>query len=170
MTIEALFAITATVFVIVFGTILLRTYFRMGNKRNYSSYTKKSHLFESAGEFELFKTLVELGGDKYYVFPQVHFSRLLEIKSQVKKLEVGNYRSRMDRKPADFVLCDKEHGAPRLVVELGGEGHNFPNPSAKNDFIDDVSKVAGLPVVHLKAGMTKEAIQAELVKGLVMKP
>lgn len=135
-------------------------------KPNLSDFVKKPYLFDVASEFNLYKVLLELFGDKYFIFPQVNYSHLIEPKKSTYQEERKN-RSRIDRKSADFVLCDKDRIVPKLVIELDGYVHNFKSKQARDEFIDDLAGIVDLPILHIKtSNVDKEFIRSEINKKL----
>lgn len=77
--------------------------------------------------------------------------------------------SKIDRKSADFVLCDKAQVSPQLVIELDGPTHARERTKTRDNFINDALKGAGLPVVHLTVGpYTKESIQEQIDRALAI--
>ena len=133
-----------------------------GNKPDLSVYERKPYLFDTTSEFNLYKVLLELFGDRYFVFPQVNYSHLIQPRKSTWE-EERKHRSRIDRKSADFVLCDKERVVPRLIIELDGSVHNFKSKQARDEFIDELTKIVDLPILHLKPGnLETEFIKREV--------
>ena len=94
------------------------------SKPDLSVFEKKPFLFDTTSEFNLYKVLLEMFGDRYHIFPQVNYSHLIQPRKTTWE-EERRHRSRIDRKSADFVFCDKERIVPQLVIELDGSVHNF---------------------------------------------
>ena len=131
-----------------------------------SVYERKPYLFDTTSEFNLYKILLELFGDKYHIFPQVNYSHLIQPKKSTWE-EERRHRSRIDRKSADFVFCDKERVVPQLIIELDGSVHNFKSKQARDAFINELTILVDLPILHLKTGsLDKEFIRAEITKKL----
>jgi hypothetical protein len=116
-------------------------------EKDLSVYERKQYLFDANSEFNLFKVLVELFGDKYYIFPQINYSHLIQPRKTTWE-EERKYRSRIDRKSADFVFCDKERIVPKLIIELDGSAHNLKSKQARDEFIDELTKIEDLPKVR----------------------
>jgi very-short-patch-repair endonuclease len=56
---------------------------------------------------------------------------------------------------------------PQLIIELDGSVHNFKSKKARDEFIDDLTKLVDLPILHLKTGnIDREFIRAEINKKL----
>ena len=136
----------------------------VGNKADLSVYERKPFLFDSYAEFNLYKVLIELYGDQYYIFTQVNYSHLIQPKKSTWE-EERRHRSRIDRKSADFVLCDKVRVVPQLVIELDGYSHNFKSKQVRDELINDLTKIVDLPILHLKTESTnKDFIDREINK------
>lgn len=120
-----------------------------GVSADLSVYEKKPYLFDTTSEFNFYKQLLMWFGGTHHVFPQINYSHLVRAKKMDWK-EEQKYRSRIDRKSADFVLCDKERVVPQLVIELDGGSHNLQSRRARDEFIDDISHITNLPVLHIK--------------------
>lgn len=154
--------------VIVGVVVLFKSLTKVGRKeRDLSVYKRKSFLFDTVSEFNLYKTLLELFGDTYYIFVQVNYSHLIEVKP-MSYAEQRKYRSSIDRKSADFVLCDKDRVVPQLIIELDGSVHNFKSKQARDEFINNLTNIVDLPILHIKTNnMNKEFIRNEVNNKLV---
>lgn len=136
-------------------------------KPDLSVYQRKNFLFDAVSELNLYKMLVELYGDRFCIFTQVNYSHLIEPKKS-NFADERKYRSRIDRKSADFVLCDKERVVPQLVIELDGYVHNFKSKRARDEFIDGLTHIVDLPILHIKtADLNREYLKSEVYKRLL---
>lgn len=131
------------------------------NKNHYESiYERKMYLFDVNSEFQLFKILLELFGDKYFIFPQINYSHLIKPKKS-SWVQESIYRSSIDRKSADFVLCEKEKAIPILVIELDGSSHYSQKKVKRDKFINGVADAVGMPILHIETRfLNKEFVQA----------
>ncbi len=137
------------------------------SKPNLSLYERKPFIFDSRSEFEFYKTLLEIFADKYHIFTQVNYSHLIKPKKNTW-WEERRLRSSIDRKSADFVLCDKEYVIPKVIIELDGPFHNSLNKQKRDIFIDELTKIVELPILHFKINETnKEFVKDEINKKLV---
>ncbi len=156
--------------IIVFIFIVLGLYkvltTKNDEKPDLSVYERKPFLFDTVSEFSLYKLLLELFGDKYHIFTQVNYSHLIQPRKSTWE-EERRHRSRIDRKSADFVLCDKERVVPKLIIELDGSAHNFKSKQARDEFIDEITKIVDLPILHLKVnGFDRDFLKNEINKKL----
>ncbi len=113
-----------------------------------SPFEKKPFVFDVVSELNLYRVLLGLFGDKYYVFPQLVYSRLI----QLKRGEHIRNRTYFDKKIADFVLCDKERAIAQLVIELDGSSHDYQKKIERDAKVDRMMRQIGLPILHLKPG------------------
>jgi hypothetical protein len=96
-------------------------------------YTRKDHIM-TAPEDIFFKMLQETAGDRYFVFPQVHLSAILDYKVPGQNWKPA-FRH-INGKSVDFVLCDKTSLKPMYAVELDDIANKFYE--AKTDGIQAV--------------------------------
>ena len=156
------------IFVLLFGAILLVIKFinkdsKKVVKPDLSVYEKKQYLFDTNSEFGLYKVLLELFGEQYFIFPQVNYSHLIQPRKSTWK-EERRHRSRIDRKSADFVFCDKERIIPLLIIELDGSVHGSKKKQARDNFINELTKIVDLPILHIKTdNLDREFIRGEIV-------
>ena len=156
-----------TALIIAFKFIVAISSEKPKGKSNLSVYERKPYLFDNSSEFNLYKVLLELFGDKYFIFPQINYSHLIQPK-KTTWAEERKHRSRIDRKSADFILCDKERIVPQLVIELDGGAQNYKRKQTRDKFINELAKNVNLPILHLRAGnLDKEAIRKEIEQKLV---
>lgn len=153
---------------IAVGKFIFEIFFKKHkDKPDLSVYERKPYLFDTTSEFNLYKVLLELFGDKYYIFPQVNYSHLIQPRKTTWE-EERKHRSRIDRKSADFVFCDKERIVPQLIIELDGGVHNYKSKQARDEFIDELTKIVDLPILHLKIGsLDREFIRSEINQKLL---
>lgn len=131
-----------------------------------SVYERKPFLFDAVSEFNLYKLLLELFGDRYHIFPQINYSHLIQPRKTNWENE-RRYRSRIDRKSADFVFCDKDRVVPKLIIELDGGVHNFKSKQTRDEFINELTKLVDLPILHLKTtNFDREFLRSEINKKL----
>jgi hypothetical protein len=132
-----------------------------------SAYQRKPFLFDSKAEFDLFKILFELYAERFHIFPQVHYIHLIEPRRGLPRNEWFGLRSRIDKKSADFVLCDKERVVPQLIIELDGPTHDWPDRQKRDAFINEITKISDLKILHIKTGnLSRDFIRSEVEQAL----
>lgn len=125
-------------------------------------YRRKGY-FMSHSEQKMFLLLQEAVGDKYFIFPQVHLSTILEHKTPHQNWAAAF--KHINGKSVDFVLCDKSPVAPRIAIELDDNSHTRPDRVERDVEVERIFKYAELPLVRfshledLTAAKVKEAIE-----------
>lgn len=126
-------------------------------------YVRKESLFDSQAEAALFRFLNDRFGTQYLIFPQIHYSHLLTPRPDLPWKEKMAYRSRIDRKSADFIFCDKGEVRPRLIIELDGPTHQLAKRHARDVFIDEITHVADLKILHINVqGLNYESVALQI--------
>lgn len=129
-------------------------------KNNVYSYTAKSLLMTRV-EAEFFTKLVSVVDERYYVFPQVHLSALLD--HRVKGQDWRYAFRHINGKSVDFVLCDKETLRPTYAIELDDSTHEMPDRRERDIEVERVFKEAKLPLVRFS---NKNMSQQEIIQAL----
>ena len=126
-------------------------------KRSYDYLRKDSVMTEA--EASLFRRLERIATDRYYVFPQVHLSSLLDEK--VKGQSWKGALSAIQRKSVDFVLVDKESLKTAYAVELDDSTHDQPDRVERDGKVEQYFLNAGIPLVRLRGvnSMSDEDIE-----------
>lgn len=129
-------------------------------------YQRKPYLFDATSEYNLFGVLNEFFSDRYHIFPQVNLSHLVEPKPMPFH-EYRKFRSKIDKKSADFVLCDKQRVIPRLVIELDGNSHNRADRVQRDEFVESLMKHVDLPLLRIRLGsVDREGVRAAVENAL----
>lgn len=114
------------------------------NKSPYN-YKKKDFLMSRA-EHEFFDILVEVVGNQYYVFPQIHLSTILD-----NKVVGQNWRGafrHIDEKSVDFVICDKAYIKPILAIELDDRTHEREDRKGRDGEVERILNESGLSLLR----------------------
>lgn len=115
------------------------------SKTNIYQYTSK-HSIMTRSEVDFFKMLIEVAGDRYHVFPQVHLSAILD-----HKIKGQNWKAsfkHINGKSVDFVLCDKQSLVPLYAVELDDSTHQLPDRNIRDIEVERIFQAANLPLVR----------------------
>lgn len=126
-------------------------------------FNRRKFLFDVASELNFYKILMELYGNNYRIFAQVQYSHLVEPKKSLSFVESRKYRNMIDRKSADFVICDKDTIAPILVIELDGSVHSQAKVRINDEFKNEITKVVDLPLLRINS----ENIDKEYIKNKI---
>lgn len=114
-------------------------------KDNKYLYTAKK-LIMSNTEAGFFKKLQGVAGERYFVFPQVHLSALLDHKVKGQDWRIA-FRH-INGKSVDYVLCDKATLQPVYAIELDDYTHERRDRVARDSEVERMFKVDNLPLVR----------------------
>jgi len=129
-------------------------------KNNTYAYTAKP-LLMSVTEAEFFVKLKRLVQDRYYVFPQVHLSALLD--HRVKGQDWHYAFRHINGKSVDYVLCDKNTLKPVYAIELDDLSHTKPDRRERDGEVERIFKEAHLPLVRFS---NKDVSNETIIKSL----
>jgi len=135
------------IFIIVINRISSGSEKRKVFKNNKYSYFAKQ-LIMSHAEAEFFKKLYAVAGERYFVFPQVHLSALLDHK--VKGQDWSIAFRHINGKSVDYVLCEKETLRPVYAIELDDFTHERNDRVDRDIEVERIFNEAGLPLVRFK--------------------
>lgn len=114
-------------------------------KKPLYKYKRKDFLI-SRPEHEFFDILVEILGNKYNIFTQVHLPTILE-----HKVIGQNWKgafSHINGKSVDFVICDKAYIKPLLAIELDDKSHEREDRIERDGVVEQMLKEAGMPLLR----------------------
>lgn len=127
-------------------------------KKPLYKYNRKDFLI-SRPEHEFFNILVEILGNQYYIFTQVHLPTILD-----HKITGQNWKgafSHINGKSVDFVVCDKAYLKPLLVIELDDKSHEREDRIDRDGVVEHMLQEAGTPLLRFSnnGSFNKEEIK-----------
>ena len=102
--------------------------------------------FLSPAEFSFYKVLTSVGGTRLTIQSKV---RLADIFFVARPNENVAFFNRIAQKHLDFLVCDSATMKPLFGVELDDSSHKQNNRQERDEFVESVCKVAGLPLLRL---------------------
>ena len=102
--------------------------------------------FLSPAEFSFYKVFNSIYGTQLTVQSKV---RLADVFFVARPNENYTFFNRIAQKHLDFLICDSRTMKPLLAVELDDSSHNRLERKERDEFLDQVCQVAGLPLVRL---------------------
>jgi hypothetical protein len=102
--------------------------------------------FLSAAELSFFRVLSTAVAGRTVVLTKV---RLADLFFVPRSEGSAGFRNRIAQKHVDFLLCDRETMRPLAGVELDDRSHERSSRQERDGFVDEVFRVAGLPLLHL---------------------
>lgn len=99
-------------------------------------------------ELKFFEVLLAAVGNKYHIFPQIHFDAILNNKI-VGQHWFGAFRH-INQKSVDFLICDLKTTKPLLAIELDDKTHILGGRQARDFEERRIFEIAGLPLLRKK--------------------
>ena len=130
------------------------------------NYKRKDFLITRA-EHEFFDILIDVVGNQYYVFPQIHLCDILD-----NKVVGQNWKSafrHINEKSVDYVICDKAYIKPLLAIELDDSTHQRTDRKERDGEVERILSDAGLPLLRFgnHGNFNKEEIRKVILEKLI---
>jgi len=106
----------------------------------------RKEFFMNRAEHEFFDVLIDVVGNRYYIFPQVHLSTILE--HRIKGQDWRAAFRRINGKSVDFVICDKAYIKPLLAIELDGRSHDVEAVRQRDADVEHIFERAELRLLR----------------------
>lgn len=132
---------------------------RRGKDRAPPPYRRQKYLC-TAGEWRFYQRLEEAVGDRFTIMMQVRVGALLTVPRE----EWERWGRRVAQKSFDFALVAKGSSFVAAVVELDDKTHLLPGRRRRDQFLDEVCKRAGLPLIRIK---TARHYDVDAIRGTV---
>jgi len=108
-------------------------------------YKSKDYIMTQS-EVEFFKILINVAGDRYFAFPQVHLSAILDHKVPGQDWKPA-FRH-INGKSVDFVLCDKVTLKAVYAIELDDTSHESTVRQERDGEVERIFQDTDLPLVR----------------------
>lgn len=102
--------------------------------------------FLSPAEFSFYKVLSSLVGTRLTIQSKV---RLADVFFVARPNENIAYFNKIAQKHLDFLVCDSVTMKPLFGIELDDSSHKRNDRQERDEFVESVCKVAGLPLLRL---------------------
>ncbi len=102
--------------------------------------------FLSPAELTFYRALSTAVGDSAMIAPKVNLGDLFFV---LNPKENNAFRGRISQKHLDFLLCDPQTLRPLAGIELDDASHRRADRQARDAFVDEVFRAAGLPLIHV---------------------
>lgn len=115
-------------------------------------------------ENEFYTMLVSAVGERYFVFPQVHLSALLnhEVKGQYWKAAFSS----INGKSVDYVISDRTTRKSLAAIELDDYTHDAEDRKQRDIEVERILKEAGMPLLRFTNYKTisREEIEQQILE------
>lgn len=125
--------------------------------------------FLSAAELSFYRVLKLAVKDRATILAKVNLADIFFV---ARPNENQSYRNKIDRKHVDYLGCDPTTMKPLFGVELDDKSHSRSDRVERDVFVDQVFKVAGLPLIRIpsKAAYEPNQLAAQLAAYLGGQP
>jgi len=145
---------TLTLIFIVFIIIVAITTWNYGfgkankvkQKSKYTYIPKDSVM--TLTEMDFFWILQKVVGDRYFIFPQVHLSALLDHRVKGQEWKYAFYH--INAKSVDYVLCSRTTLQPIYAIELDDSSHDRSDRVARDIEVERIFDEANVPLVRFR--------------------
>lgn len=129
------------------------------------NYRRKDQLMTNY-EAKFFRRLERVGGDRYYIFPQVYLSSILDHK--VKGQDWRAALSTIQRKSVDYVLCSKDDLRITYAIELDDSSHDQDERVERDRTVERILADSGVVLVRFRNSneMSDEEIKNQFIKAV----
>jgi hypothetical protein len=129
-------------------------------------YKAKSVNLLNASEIRFFDTLSKIVPPNTYISPKVRIADLVDVNLPKESREFWSSFNRISQKHVDFTVCNRSDFAPLLIIELDGGSHDELLRQKRDQFVDEVFKEAGIPILHIRVSSfyDEALIKAEVDK------
>jgi len=112
--------------------------------------------FLSPAELSFLKVLEQMKGARLTVLTKVNLADLFYV---IRPQENMPQMNKINRKHVDFLMCDAKTMKPILGIELYDRSHQQKKRKERDAFVDQVFRMAGLPLAHVPAAMSYSTTQ-----------
>jgi hypothetical protein len=103
----------------------------------------------SRGEAVFYRVLLQAVARQFVVMAKVRLSDLVDVRATGRVWSAAF--NRVCRKHVDFVLLDPQDLTIKLIIELDDRSHKEARRMDRDEFVDDVLREAGIPLLRVKA-------------------
>lgn len=140
-------------FLIIIFVIILKALLGGSQEEKKTQYKYFKHISPmTANEQELFRILVDILKDNYFVFPQIHISSIAN-----HKIKGQNWQSALnhiDKKSVDFLICDRALNSV-LCIELDDMTHMKENRIRRDEEVENILKSIDMPLLRIDSNNRK---------------
>lgn len=103
----------------------------------------------TAGELRFMRVLEQAVAGRWHIHVQVRLADILQVQGSVAPRWRMTAQNRINSKHVDFVLCEPGSLAILCAIELDDRSHELPARQARDAFINEAFRVAGLPLLRV---------------------
>lgn len=113
-------------------------------------YEKEPTLFSPA-ERSFLGVLEQVINNRYRLMGKIRLADIVKVKSGLNKSAWQNAFNKIQSKHIDIVACDLTTLSVLFVIELDDKTHSQSKRQNRDQFVDNVLRTAGIPIIHFTA-------------------
>lgn len=113
-------------------------------------YEKELSLF-SLAERSFLGVLEQVINNRYRLMGKIRLADIVKVKSGLNKSARSSAFNKIQSKHIDIVACDPATLSVLFVIELDDKTHSQSKRQNRDQFVDNVLRAAGIPIVHFTA-------------------
>lgn len=131
------------------ATFILIAAFVLFGGMSFNSYVAKTHLM-TAAERNFYYYLIQAVEGRAQIFSMVRVADVVDIKSSVQGKKRLQKLGKIAQKHFDYVLVDPDTKI-LCAIELNDSSHEQKERKERDEFLDNVMKATGIPLLKVKA-------------------
>jgi hypothetical protein len=108
-------------------------------------------------ELRFYRALAAAAGGSWTVFAMVRLADLVQVPRDIAGAQ--SWRNKTFGKHIDFVLCDNDSLQVCLAIELDDSSHRRTDRQARDQFVNEALRTAGLPLLRVPAAESYDKIE-----------
>jgi very-short-patch-repair endonuclease len=125
-------------------------------------YEKESALFSPA-ERSFLGVLEQVINNRYRLMGKIRLADIVKVKSGLNKSARQSAFNKIQSKHIDIVACDPTTLSVLFVIELDDKTHSQSKRQNRDQFIDNVLRAAGIPIIHFTAKNSYSLQEIEII-------
>lgn len=113
-------------------------------------YEKEPALFSPA-ERSFLGVLEQVTNNRYRLMGKIRLADIVKVKSGLNKSTWQNAFNKIQSKHIDIVACDPTTLSVLFVIELDDKTHSQSKRQDRDQFVNNVLRAVGIPIVHFTA-------------------
>lgn len=124
-------------------------------EENEMPYNKK--LLLTKNEWDFYKKIKPICDEKnLHIIAKVRLADIVEPNSNLTYNEKQKYFNKISRKHIDFILCNPDNLAIKVLIELDDNSHNKNNRIESDNFKNELCEKVGYKLIRVKSHMEFE--------------
>jgi len=117
----------------------------------------------SPAERSFLGVLEQVINNRYRLMGKIRLADIVKVKSGLNKSARQSAFNKIQSKHIDIVACDPTTLSVLFVIELDDKTHSQSKRQNRDQFIDNVLRAAGIPIIHFTAKNSYSLQEIEII-------